>query len=83
MGVLILIGFAAARANILFPALTVPELEGLTTAFAGPHLSFDYFPSLLEWSVTFGIVGAATIAFLLGTDRLPLFKHTNKTEVAQ
>jgi protein NrfD len=83
MGVFILIGFAAARANIVFPALSVPELEGLTTAFTGPHLSFDYFPSLMEWSVTFGVVGAATIAFLLGMDRLPLFKSTIKTEVAQ
>jgi molybdopterin-containing oxidoreductase family membrane subunit len=77
MGVLVLIGFAVARANIVFPALTVPELEQLRTAFTGPHLSFEYFPSLMEWAVTLGIVGAATMAFLLGADRLPLF--TGKT----
>ncbi len=81
MGVLTLVGFAAARAVIIFPALTVPELEGLTTSFTGPHLSFDYFPSLMEWSVTMGIVGAATLVFLLGIDRLPMF--AKKTEVAQ
>ncbi|GAB4444883.1 MAG: polysulfide reductase NrfD [Anaerolineae bacterium] len=81
MGVLTLVGFAAARAVIIFPALTVPELEGLTTAFTGPHLSFDYFPSLMEWSVTAGVVGLATLAFLLGIDRLPMF--AKKTEVAQ
>jgi molybdopterin-containing oxidoreductase family membrane subunit len=73
MGVLVLLGFAVARANIVFPALAVPELEALRTAFSGPHLSFDYFPSLMEWAVTLGIVGGATIVFLLGTDRLPLF----------
>ncbi len=73
MGVLILVGFAVARANIIFPALAVPELEGLTTAFQGPHLGFDYVPSLIEWSVTAGIVGLATLAFLLGIDRLRLF----------
>ncbi len=73
MGVLVLIGFAVARANIVFPALTVPELEALRTAFTGPHLSFDYFPSAMEWAVTLGIVGVATLAFLLGTERLPLF----------
>lgn len=73
MGVLVLIGFAVARANIVFPALTVPELEALRTAFTGPHLSFEYFPSLMEWAVTLGVVGLATIAFLLGTDLLPLF----------
>ena len=70
MGVLVLIGFAIARANIVFPALTVPELDALTTAFSGPHLQFDYFPSLMEWAVTIGISGLAVLAFLIGTDRL-------------
>src|SRR3990172_9058944 len=81
MGVLVLLGFAVARANIVFPALTVPELEALRTAFTGPHLSFDYFPSLVEWAVTLGIIGGATLVFLLGTDRLPIF--TAKTEVTK
>ena len=76
MGVLVLIGFAIARANIVFPALTVPELDALTTAFGGPHLSFDYFPSLMEWAVTIGISGLAVLAFLIGTDRLKLFRST-------
>lgn len=76
IGVLVLIGFAVARANIVFPALTVPELEALTTAFTGPHLSFDYFPSLMEWAVTIGISGLAVLAFLIGTDRLKLFRNT-------
>jgi molybdopterin-containing oxidoreductase family membrane subunit len=81
MGVLVLIGFAVARANIVFPALTVPELEALRTAFSGPHLSYDYFPSMVEWAVTLGIIGGATLVFLLGTDRLPIF--TAKTEVTK
>jgi molybdopterin-containing oxidoreductase family membrane subunit len=72
MGVLVLLGFAVARANIVFPALTVPELEALTTAFTGPHLSFDYFPSPMEWAVTIGILGLAIMAYLVGSDRLPL-----------
>lgn len=72
MGVLVLLGFAVARANIVFPALTVPELEALTRAFTGPRLQFEYFPSAMEWSVTIGIVGLVVLAFLLGTDRLPL-----------
>jgi molybdopterin-containing oxidoreductase family membrane subunit len=78
MGVLVLIGFAVARANIVFPALTVPELDALTTAFTGPRLQFDYFPSLMEWAVTTGIIGLAVLAFLIGADRLKLLK----TEVA-
>ena len=81
MGFLVLLGFVVARANIVFPALTVPELEGLATAFTGPHLHFDYFPSLMEWSVVLGVVGASTLAFLIGNDRLSLL--TPKTEVKQ
>ncbi|MBM4461595.1 MAG: polysulfide reductase [Chloroflexi bacterium] len=77
MGLLILVGYAVARALIIFPALSVPELTALTTAFSGPHLTFDYFPSLMEWSVTAGIVGVAVLAFLIGTDRLRLF-HTSE-----
>jgi molybdopterin-containing oxidoreductase family membrane subunit len=75
MGVLVLLGFAVARANIVFPALTVPEIEALTTAFSGPHLTFEYFPSLMEWAVTLGITGLAVLAFLIGNDRLPLIKE--------
>ena len=73
MGTLVLVGFAVARANIVFPALSIPELEGLAQAFSGPHLNFDYFPSLMEWSVFLGVVGLATLAFLFGLDRLNLF----------
>lgn len=79
MGVFVLVGFAVARSNIIFPALAIPELRGLLTAFSGPHLGFDYAPSLMEWSVTIGVVGLSTLAFLLGTDRLPMF--TTKKEV--
>lgn len=79
MGLLVLVGFGVARANIVFPALSVPELEGLSTAFQGPHLNFNYFPSLMEWSVMSGVVGYATLAFLFGADWLSLF--TPKPEV--
>jgi len=75
MGILVLLGFAVARANIVFPALTVPEIAALTTAFSGPHLTFEYFPSLMEWAVTLGVTGLAALAFLFGNDRLPLRKE--------
>ena len=72
MGVLVLLGYGVARANIVFPALTVPEIEALTTAFGGPHLSFSYFPSGMEWAVMLGIVGLAILVYLIGEERLPL-----------
>jgi molybdopterin-containing oxidoreductase family membrane subunit len=74
MGVLLLVGYAVARGLIIFPALAIPELEALTRAFSGPHLSFEYFPSLMEWAVTIGTIGLATLAFLVGSDRLPIFQ---------
>ena len=78
MGMLVLIGYAFARGLIIFPALTVPELEALTTAFSGPHLSFHYFPSLMEWAVTSGTIGIAVLGFLIGSDALKLFHQPTK-----
>jgi protein NrfD len=74
MGVLVLVGLAVGRTAIIFPALAIPELEGLADAFTGPGLGYDYTPSLMEWSVTVGVVGMATLAYLIGTDRLSMFK---------
>lgn len=79
-GVFVLVGLAVGRTAIIFPQLAVPDLEGLAEAFTGPHLSFSYTPSLMEWSVAIGVVGLSTLAYLIGTDRLPLFK--SRTEVA-
>jgi molybdopterin-containing oxidoreductase family membrane subunit len=75
-GMLVLFGFAVARANIIFPALVIPELEALRTAFTGPHLSFTYFPSIMEWAVTIGITAIAILAFLIGQDYLSLLPKT-------
>jgi molybdopterin-containing oxidoreductase family membrane subunit len=79
-GVFVLVGLAVGRTAIIFPQLAVPDLEGLAEAFTGPHLSFSYTPSLMEWSVAIGVVGLATLAYLVATDRLPIFK--SRTEVA-
>ncbi len=78
MGLLVLVGYAFARGLIIFPALAVPELEALTTAFSGPHLSFQYFPSLMEWAVTSGTIGIAVLGFLIGSEFLPLFNKSQK-----
>ena len=82
IGLLILIGMGIARANIVFPTLATPELEGLATAFTGPHLGFDYFPSVMEWAVVLGVIGASTLAFLIGIDFLQLFPEKSQ-EVTQ
>jgi len=79
MGVFVLVGLAVGRTSIIFPALAFPEFEGLVEAFTGPHLTLDYTPSLMEWSVTVGVLGIATLAYLVGMDRLPLFKSRTET----
>jgi protein NrfD len=76
MGLLVLLGLAVGRTAIIFPAFTIPQLDGLARAFSGPHLNYDYVPSLMEWSVTIGVVGLSTLVFLIGIDRLPFFKET-------
>lgn len=78
-GILVLVGLAVGRTAIIFPALAIPDLEGLGEAFTGPHLGFEYAPSLMEWSVAIGVTGLAALAFLVGTDRLPFLK--NRAEV--
>ncbi|PJF43895.1 MAG: polysulfide reductase [Phototrophicales bacterium] len=72
--VFVLIGLAVGRTAIIFPALAIPELEGLAEAFTGPHLNFDYVPSLMEWSVTCGIVGLSILSFLIGIDYINFLK---------
>lgn len=71
-GLLVLAGFGVARANIVMPALAVPEIEALAQAFSDPRLQYGYFPSAMEWSVTAGILGVAGLVFLVGLERLPL-----------
>ncbi len=84
MGLLVLIGFAVARANIVVPGLLVPEFQGLSSAFQGPHLSNTYFPSLMEWLVVSGGVGIAILVFLIGAERLPLwFTKSTQTPEAE
>ena len=77
-GILVLLGLAVGRTSIIFPQLAVPDLEGLAEAFTGPGLTFEYTPSLMEWSVLVGVLGLSTIAFLIGLDRLPLFKSRSE-----
>jgi Ni/Fe-hydrogenase subunit HybB-like protein len=36
----------------------------------------------MEWSLTIGVVGLATLAYLIGIDRLPFLKQTS-SEVTQ
>jgi protein NrfD len=80
-GILVLVGLGVGRTAIIFPQLSVPDLEGLAEAFADVRLTFEYTPSLVEWSVLIGVLGISTLVYLIGVDRLPLFK-SRQSEVA-
>lgn len=71
-GLLIAVTFLSVRLNIVIPGLALPELQGLETAFTGPGLSFNYFPTLSEWLVQIWIVAVGLIAFLIGYRLLPI-----------
>lgn len=54
------------KLNLVLPALVVPEFEGLRTAYVGPGLSLDYFPTSSEWLVALWAVSLAGLIFLAG-----------------
>ncbi len=73
--------FISVRLNIVVPGLAVPELEGLRRAFTGPGLTFEYFPSLMEWAVLIFNIGIGALIFLLGVKYLPVSNANNAKEV--
>ncbi|HWQ29272.1 MAG TPA: hypothetical protein VNN12_09645, partial [Dehalococcoidia bacterium] len=64
--------FIAVRLNVVIPGLIVPELEGLDRAFVDHRLSFEYFPSVLEWLVLVFVASVGVALFYIGSRLLPL-----------
>jgi protein NrfD len=64
--------FLFTRLNIVIPGLVEPQLEGLDLAYVDSRLSFDYFPSAMEWMVLVFIGAFATGLFFIGMRALPL-----------
>ena len=64
--------FLATRLNIVIPGLAEPQLNGLDTAYTDSRLSYDYFPSLMEWMVLVFVGAFATGLFFAGFRALPL-----------
>jgi len=79
-GGLIAVTFLSVRLNIVIPALAVPELEGLKTAFTGPGLTFTYFPSLMEWGVLIFTISVAALVFMLGKKYLPMYSKEDLSD---
>lgn len=64
--VLVALMSITTKLNLIIPALTVPEFEALRTAYVGPGLSLDYFPTMTEWLVAIWTVSLAIVVFLVG-----------------
>ncbi len=69
---LIAVTFIAVRLNVVIPGLIVPELEGLDRAYVDHRLSFEYFPSALEWLVLAFVVSVGVALAYAGGRLLPL-----------
>jgi protein NrfD len=74
-GLLIAVTFISVRLNIVIPALVTPEIQGLEQAFAGPGLTFAYFPSLTEWLLGLWAASLAVLVFLSGLRWLPILNQ--------
>jgi len=70
--------FLAVRLSIVIPAQLTPALSGLKEAYRDHRLSFEYIPSLMEWSVVAFVVAIGIGLFYLGERLLPLVKSPSK-----
>lgn len=69
-GLLIAIGYAATKQNVVLPGLAIPDFRALPEAFVHPRLSVVYFPSLTEWLLAIGVIAAAALVFLIAIEML-------------
>ncbi|MGB9601760.1 MAG: NrfD/PsrC family molybdoenzyme membrane anchor subunit, partial [Limisphaerales bacterium] len=82
-GLLIAAGIFGLRLNIVIPGLAVEEIHGLTTAIYSHRVDPNYFPSLSEWLLTFGIVGFGMLLFGLGENFLLKHEEDETESVTQ
>jgi molybdopterin-containing oxidoreductase family membrane subunit len=69
-GLLIAVGYAGTKQNIVLPGLAVPDFRALPEAFVHGRLSVVYFPSVTEWLLAIGVIAGAALVFLLAIETL-------------
>ena len=74
-GLLIAVGYAGTKQNLVLPGLAIPEFRTLPEAFVHPRLAVTYFPSATEWYLALGVVGAAALVFVLAIEILPFLRN--------
>jgi molybdopterin-containing oxidoreductase family membrane subunit len=63
-GVSVVVGIIGVRFNIVVPPLIVPVMHQL------PH--GEYFPTLVEWGTSFGMIAVGLLLYTIGAELLPL-----------
>jgi protein NrfD len=82
-GLLIAVGYAGAKQNVVLPGLAVPDFRTLPEAFVHPRLAVTYFPSATEWYLAIGVIGTAALAFVVAIEVLPFLKNHEAWGVAK
>ena len=77
-GLLIAGSFLAVRLNIVIPGMLHPEFKGIAEAWIHSKLTFEYFPSMMEWQVLFFIVAIVMSVFMIGKKLLPIYQITGE-----
>jgi molybdopterin-containing oxidoreductase family membrane subunit len=65
--IFVTLGIAALRHNLVIPALAIPVIEGMPTQAI-------YFPTLIEWMSSFGLIALGLLLYSIGTRVLPMDK---------
>jgi molybdopterin-containing oxidoreductase family membrane subunit len=74
-------GVVSIILNLVIPAYVLPLLKGLDSAFIDKRLLYFYFPSLIEWLSSFGLISLVSLCFIFLDENLPLLpklKHKFK-----
>jgi len=71
-GLLVLLGMAGARFNLVVPAQLTPAFELLAGAYHHPRYALGYTPSVQEWLVVLGVTALGVWMFLAAFRLFPL-----------
>lgn len=74
-GLLISVGYAGSKQNVVLPGLAIPEFRPMPEAFVHARLSMEYFPSSTEWLVAVCVVAASALAFVVAIEALPFLRN--------
>ena len=74
-GACVVAGIVAVRLNLVIPAYLHPQLPGLDEALAQPRTAYSYFPSLVEWASSIGILALLILAFMGAWSLLPMYEE--------